>query len=244
MGYGLTLLIVIFDRSNVSRLQIFLSCSVFLILEIIVWSILFRITQNRYPESPSISIEMPKFTRVGPKSSFFLFSMDLVFVFAAFFIVNFLKRGHLDLLEGYDLLLLILIGLWAFTAVITDKFNKQQQKHGFYYLIWQWFKADAFMFAMISVVVFSFRLFEFSRFQGFAPVIVLFLIEWIFLWFYYIWYENKDTKDIETIEEVQKLHTQDDLQTDIDTDMIIQGLLKPVRDKLQKKLLPEKKRCI
>ncbi len=238
MGYCVVFIIVILGLQDFSRLQIFFTCLLSLLLEIIVWSILFRIAQNRYPKRVSLSVEIPRFTTAGSKSSFFQFGMDLIFVFIAFFTVNFLKRGTLVLLPTYDLLLLIIIGLWASTAFITGKFKKNKQQ-GFYFSLWQWLKAGVFMLAMISVIVFGFRLFEFSRFQGFAPIVLLMLIEAVFLKFYYLWYENKNSRDIESVEEVRQLQNQENLHIDTDIDKLREKLLEPLRDKLQAKLSPD-----
>lgn len=207
-------------------------------MEISIWSILFRITQKRYPKTRPLPIGIPHFTTMGSKSSFFQFGMDLLFVFIAFFTANFLKRGNFILLPSYDLLLLIFIGLWALTAFITGKFKKSNHQD-FYFSVWQWLKADILMLAMISIIVFSFRLFAFSRFQGFAPVLILLLIEIIFLKFYYLWIENKNNKDIESIEEVRQLQNQEPLPIDTDFDKLREKLLEPLRDKLKTKLSPD-----
>lgn len=237
MGYSVVFLIVILGMPNFSRLQIFFTCLTFLLMEMIVWSVLFRVAQKRYPKRASLPVEIPRLTAVGSKSSFFQFGMDLIFVFIAFFTANFLKRGTLVLLPSYDLLLLIILGLWAFTAFITGKFKKSNQQ-GFYFSLWQWLKAGIFMLTMIAAIVFGFRLFEFSRFQGFAPILLLMLIEAVFLRFYYWWYENRENKDIESIKGIQRLQNQEELVIDTDIDKLRDRLLEPVRDKLQAKLSP------
>ena len=75
MGYCVGFFIVILGMPNFSRLQIFFTCLSLLLLEIIIWSVLFRIAQQRYPKATSLPIEMPRFTAVGAKSSFFQYGI-------------------------------------------------------------------------------------------------------------------------------------------------------------------------
>ncbi len=234
MGYCVTFIIVFFGLHQYSRLQIFLVCLTFLLMEILVWSVRFRRNQARSFKDISLRIEVPRVTR-GTKSSFSQTVIDLVFVLAAFFAVNFFKRGTFALSDTYELLLMIILGLWVSTAIVTDKFSITS-RHEFYFALWQWLKAGLFMLATISVVVYGFRLFQFSRFQAYGTILVLMLIEMVFLKLYYEWLRHKGPDDIESIEEVQQLLNQEELKQETDLETIRKKLWEPVRRKLEQKL--------
>lgn len=234
MGYSMAFFIVVSGDANYSRLQIFCTCIGSLVLEILVWTLGYVNTRGRTLAGLSIPIEVPQITR-GSKSSFFLLSADLVFVFLCFFAVNFFKRGSLMLPPAYDILLLILLALWAVSAIATGKFQIRAGDE-YYLALWQWLKAGIFMLAMISVVVYGLRLFRFSRFQGFAPVLALMVIEAVFLKIYLMWQAGRKERDVESLDEVRQMIGQDDLDLEQDLYSLRLSLWEPVRDKLKDRL--------
>ena len=50
---------------------------------------------------------------------------------------------------------------------------------------WQWLKAGIVMLAVTTVVIFAFRLFEYSRFQALGTVVLLTALEGGFVCFYF-----------------------------------------------------------
>jgi hypothetical protein len=154
---------------------------------------------------------------------------DILLLPTSYFAANFIKRGNLELLPQYDKLLLLLCGLWFVSSIITKKFFVKEYK-SFYYSLWQWIKAGVLILAFISVIVFGFRLFYFSRFQVLGSILILIVLEVIFLRLYF-WLKifSNDEQDIESIDRVKTILTQEKIPLDIDIEFIRKKLFEPAR---------------
>ncbi|MCD4676353.1 MAG: hypothetical protein K8S18_10215 [Desulfobacula sp.] len=90
--------------------------------------------------------------------SYFLVGVDILLIFIAFFAANYIKRGNFNLLPHYNKLLLLVVGIWFLSSMVTNKFYIKEFKN-FSFYFWQWIKASLIMLATISVAVFGLRLF-------------------------------------------------------------------------------------
>jgi len=241
LGYCVAFLVVILGVPAFSRLQIFMTCAGLLILETILWSLVCR---KKIKLSFLSTRSEPLFSVSSlvqyNKGASFLFWTDLACLFVGFFAVNYLKRNTFVLLPAYDQLLIIIFSCWAISAFVIRKF-RPYAKTDFLFALWQWLKAIFFMVALISVAVYGFRLFQFSRFQAYGTVGALLCLEIILLRVYFLWRKDEQETDIESPDRVRQLLNQEELDIDIDHEQIRKILLESVRAKLKDNLCPENK---
>jgi len=235
--YSISFLLVFFGLTGYSRVLIFSTCLVLVIFEILAWASFYVLAVGKISIDAGQQAQHPQSKKQGEQFSYVLFCLDLFLVFAAFFIINFAKRGDFGLPPEYDKLLIILIGLWFAVSLATKKFYFNAHLN-FYFNLWQWLKAGFLILALTSVLVFGFRLFHYSRFQGFGTVLLLMVLEIIVLTFYF-WgkKESANKKNIESVDEVKKILGREALPLTYDVDKIRQKLMEPARIKLEKRLL-------
>lgn len=229
--YCVALMVVVMGLHGFSRLQVFGTCGLFFIGEVIVFSLYYVMIHRADVAYAGTDYAKPK-PKPKPKSLIVLSVSDFLLVTFIFFIVNYLKRGTFSLSPDYEKLLLIIYGLWFLTALITRKFNAGYRNY--YYAMAQWTKAVVFMAATIAVLVFAFRLFYYSRGQIFGFFVVLIMAEAVLYFVYYVRNANgKNGGDIESVEEIKAIIKQKDLSLDIDIAALRARLTRPVTDKLQ-----------
>ncbi len=152
----------------------------------------------------------------------------------AFFAVNYLKRGHFDLLPVYDRLMVMQVVLGAGAAVATRKFYVTRQRN-LYFALWQWLKAGILMMAGTGVMVYGLRLFYYSRFQGFGTVVVLMALENVALGLYFsVRKQRKAEPDIESAGQVRQMLAQERYDLNVDIETVRQRLLRPAMYKLER----------
>jgi len=201
--YLIVFSVVIFGLSRYSRVQVFATCILFFGLEILLLFVLSRHVSS--VKDVDLEADMDQEVTALQKSTFsyrFL-GLDLLLLVGAFFIVNFMKRGHLTLLPSYEFLLLTLIGLWFGVSLSTRKFNLIGQKN-LYFAIWQWIKSGFLIMAVTGVLVFGLRMFQYSRFHGFGTIVLLMGLELLALLVYFSARKEKRTdSDIESVDQVR-----------------------------------------
>lgn len=235
LTYAITFMVVVFGLATYSRLQIFSTCALLFFLECFVWSVYNRRFHRRKTDTPSFK-NLISFFKIDLNFSYLLVGMDFVCVMGSFFIVNYSKRGHLYLPHDYYKLLLLFIGLWFIASFTTGKFSVKEVRN-FYFFIWQWLKAGLLILAMMSVFVYGFRLFQFSRFQALGSVCTLMVLEFMVAGIYFRFLQEKATDpDIESIDQVKAILHQDSFPQDVDIDTIRRALMAPARNKIKKKL--------
>lgn len=233
--YLITFLVVVFGLAEYSRVHVFSTCLMFLVLDCLAWSIYNRIFNPGTVEkinfkSASASI------RIENNIVWTLVFMDLFLVFCSFFMVNYLKTGRLALLPDYSKLFVIFLGLWFVTSVMTHKFSIDRFRN-VHFFTWQWIKAGGLMLAGMTVIIFGLQLFYFSRFQELGPIVMLTVLELIMISFYYrISRGRETTPDIESVDKVRKILRQDDIPLDVNIDIIRQKLMEPAREKFKRRL--------
>ncbi len=152
--YCVALMVVIMGLHGFSRLQVFGTCGLFFIGEVILFSFCYVMIRRAKIAYAGTDSAKPKHLLVLSVSDFLLITL-------IFFIVNYFKRGTFNLSPEYEKLLLVIYGLWFVTAFITRKFAPGFRNY--YYAMAQWTKAVIFMAASMAVLVFAFRLFYYSR---------------------------------------------------------------------------------
>ena len=210
-----------------SRLQVFGTCVLFFLAEIIAFSFCYALCHGAEVAHAGTHYAQPT-----PTHAYALYIVDFLLVTLIFFMVNYLKRGTLDLSPEYQILLLIIYGLWFVTGIMTRKFSTDFRNY--YYAMAQWAKAVIFMAATMAVLIFAFRLFYYSRLQVFGFFLLLILSEAMVYFMYYVNRLNgKNGGDVESVGEIKAVIRQKKLSLDIDFDGLRSLLAKPVRDKLR-----------
>lgn len=229
--YCVALMVIVMGLYEFSRLQVFGTCGLFFIGEVIIFSFCYVMAHRAKIAFAGTDYEEPK-----PKHLLVLSGSDFFLVTFVFFIANYFKRGTFDLSPEYEKLLLVIYGLWFVTAFITKKFDPGFRNY--YYAMAQWTKAVVFMAAGMAVFVFAFRLFYYSRLQIFNFFFLLILSESVLYYVYYVFSRNgKNNGDIESIEEVKTAIKQENLSLDIDIEELRLRLARPIKDKLREVFL-------
>ena len=235
IAYCVALMVVIMGLHGFSRLQVFGTCGLFFIGEVILFSFCYVMLHRAKITYPGTDYAKPK-PKPKPKHLLVLSASDFLLVTFIFFIVNYFKRGTFVLSPEYEKLLLVIYGLWFVTAFITRKFDTGFRNY--YYAMAQWTKAVVFMAATVAVFVFAFGLFDYSRLQIFGFFFLLILAESVLYYVYYVLSRNeKNDGDIESIEEIKRAIRQENLSLDIDIERLRLRLTRPVKDKLREVFL-------
>ncbi len=160
--------------------------------------------------------------------------LDFGLLAGSFMMVNYIKRGHLHLLHGYDKLFLIIIGLWFVSSVWTKKYCLKAFRN-FYFLAWQWIKSAALTAVMLAAILYGFNLFTYSRGQAFGTILALMLLELILLFGYKVFIapESRKKEDIESIDAVKQTLMQEPLATQIDFEAVRKKMMAPAAEKVR-----------
>lgn len=234
-AYCAAVIVVMMGLTELSRVQVFGTWGLLVVQEVVVFSICW-LTGDR---SRIFNEETGK--RIREKYSFsrFLLVSDFVLIGISFFIMNYLKRGHIDLLPEYEKLLYTIWGLWLIVSLATRKYVRRPFQN-FYHAVWPWLKAVILMVAVMSIVVFGLRLFYLSRAQVFGTILVLGIFEVLFYRLYFvIGKRGKNDKDIESVADVKTILRQEDLHLEVDIEKIRRLLLEPIRAGLKDKYLKD-----
>src|SRR4030042_4898540 len=128
--YLISFVVVILGIKSYSRVQIFGTCLVMLILALPFFSVVhLRKVKERSSSEPGREGRSPLRSRI-PVS---LIVSDFVLLNAAFFAMNLFKRGTLTLLPHYEEILLIIYGLWMIASLLTKKYGV----HHFYNMYYE-----------------------------------------------------------------------------------------------------------
>ena len=227
--YCVSLMVVLMGLHGFSRLHVFGTCGLFYIGEVISYSLWYML--HRRAETTYAGMHHAKI-KIKTKTLLVVSVGDFLLVTGIFFLVNYITRGTFILSPDYEKLLLIIYGLWLFTAFMTKKFDAGYRNY--YFAMAQWAKAVIFMAASMAVLIFAFRMFYYSRGQILGFFALLILAEAILNSAYYVRnVEGEDEGDIESIDEVKGAQTQKHLPFDIDIAALRARLTRPVREKLQ-----------
>jgi Ca2+/Na+ antiporter len=155
---------------------------------------------------------------VKPEISIPLMVSDFLLLCFSFCLMNYIKRGSFRLSSEYQSILLLIVGLWLIVSNVDLKFDKNNLQN-YYYAMTACVKSVLLMGAAMSVVIFAFRLFYFSRLHIFGTFLMLLFFESMVYYFYFIFSNEKVPLDIESVEEIhdffgqKKLPVQKESQT-------------------------------
>lgn len=214
-GYLVCFMVVFMGLFAFSRLHIFGTLVLFLFGEICILTIYYLITAR--------SLEIPdekdkEGIYLQQRISWRLLFADFVLLNASFFVVNYFKRGSVNLKPGYGLLLIVIYGVWFLASLATRKFDKDSA-HNIFSALTYCIKSMALMTVTMAALVYALRLQYFSRMQIFGTFSILFFFE-IFLYVFYVITkkERASKTDIESIEEAKSFFEQEKLVSDIEHD--------------------------
>ncbi len=235
--YTISFVIVFFNLNAFSRLQVFATCLILLILNTGAWIAGHRLAAVEVGNGgEALSAGVFPFTgHARHRISYRLAAADFGLLLVSFWVINFMKRRHPALLPEYDKLLLIIIGLWFVTGLATRKYVMNGAKN-IYEIFWQWEKAGLILLAGMAVVVFALRLFHFSRFQGFGTVVLLMALESVLLLMFSGRTERRQAEDVESAEQVSRILDQEPVDTHVDIEAIRQQLMSPSSEQLENRL--------
>jgi hypothetical protein len=136
---------------------------------------------------------------------------DLGLFAVSFFLVNLLKRGSFRLITYYPELLILSIGIWLALSLFTRKYDRANFQN-FVFALAACIKTALLMGAVVSVVIFAFGLYYFSRFQIFGTLILLLFLEvgLFYLSFFLRLHRNRNG-DIESVEDMRRFLGQEAL---------------------------------
>ncbi len=219
-------LVVIFGHSYFSRLQIYGTLFIFSLLETAIyclWSI-----YNKRKDWRRVTQKTADAKEKTGYSIYLIFGDFYLFTFS-FLAVYYVKRGTLDLTDRYEQLILVLYSVWLVTSLITGKLQKGNYRN-FYYAVSPCVKASLLSMAVMSFVIFAFRLFYLSRMQTFGTLCLFFILE-VPVFFIYFKYKaiSKGGKDAETLDEIKALIRHSDESLEITG----KEVTTPVNEKLQ-----------
>lgn len=236
IAYCISIMIVVMGLTEYSRLHVFGTCGLLLIMETVTISIYyFCMGKVNIADTRDVGISVPNKSRI----SYVLLISDYLLLTIVFLLMNCLKRGTIVLSHDSENLLLIVYGLWFVTALITRKFEKSRFQR-YAYAVAACIKAFILMVVIMAVLIFAFRLFHFSRLHIFGSFFLLIIFEPILYRIYYMSsLYGRNEKDVESIEEVKSVLQQEDLSLDINVDAIRSLLNEPIRTKLQEKYLKD-----
>ncbi|MDY0222757.1 MAG: hypothetical protein RBR67_16630 [Desulfobacterium sp.] len=234
LTFSIAFVVVMFGLHGYSRVQVFSTCGVVLGLELLVWGAVVKFwgVPQVMTHGGEASDDGAQAERAGFSVKFVL--VDIGLFFAAFFAVNFMKRGYFDLLPEYEQLMVMQLVLGAAAALATQKFYVIQHRN-FYFALWQWLKAGLLLMAGTGVMVFGLGLFHYSRFQGFGTVVVLMGLEALALGVYFsVRKHRKMEPDIESVDQVRQMLTQEHYDLNVDIETVRERLMRPAIYKLQR----------
>ncbi|EMS77688.1 sugar transferase [Desulfotignum phosphitoxidans] len=239
LAFTIAFVVVMFGMVKYSRVQVFATCGVLLGLELLVWGAAVRfggVLQGTKTGEDESGDEVPA---VQDRFSVKFALVDLGLFFAAFFAVNYMKRGHFDLVAGYEQLMVMQLMLGAGAAFATQKYYVIRHRN-FYFALWQWLKAGFLLMAVTGVMVYGLRLFHYSRLQGFGTVALLMVLEAVALGVYFS--ARKDRKkegDIESVDQVRQALAQEPYDLNVDIETVRKRLMRPAIYKLQRSFQPD-----
>ncbi len=199
-AFSLSFMVVLMGLPAFSRLHIFGTFGLLFLMNIAIFSIY-------YASVGKANIAHLKKEQIEPKGkpriSIFLALGDFLLIAILFLVINYFKRGTFILSPHYEKLLLVIYIVWFVTAFITGKFDKRNFVN-YYYAIASCAKAIALMTATMSVLIFAFRLFYFSRGQIFGTFLMLMVGEAVLYYLYFILSSDRGKeRDIESLDQVK-----------------------------------------
>lgn len=200
LALSVSILLVVLGLSGFPRTQVLGTVLVYFLLELG----LFGVVYSRLKRSGRIQVEERGESRKRSSLILPLAVLDLLLLLAAFGLVHYFKRGHLELSPAYWNLLQIMLGIWIVVSWLTRKFFKSVLPN-FLSSLEVCVKSAFLMAGSLAVLVFALGLFSYSRTQIFGTLLLLLLgLEPILYGLYFAYRSNtKQEQDIESAEDIR-----------------------------------------
>ncbi len=207
--YGISFLIVFLGYTSYSRMHILGTCFLLLIWESMLYSLL-NVGGKKRSELSHLSQRVVSILKKS-RISVFLFMGDFILLTFSFYILYLIKYGTFNLTHEYEKILLLFYGLWLIASAITRKFDIHNYRN-YYFAQAAGFKALAFMGLSLSLFIFVFRLFSYSRLHIFGTLLLFGFVEILLYYFYYVLRLGGDINgDIESVEGIKDFFEQREL---------------------------------
>ena len=152
--------------------------------------------------------------RRRPRQPLHVFAIDFVLFLAAFFTVHLLKYDTLNLVDRAPQALLVLSASWLITAKWTGKFRYVPETN-ISYALSPYIKSFYIGVGIMSVIIYAWGLFSYSRTLIFGTCLLLFVLEVpVAVWRTLKRRRDTAPADIETVDEVRKFIRQHELPFD------------------------------
>jgi lipopolysaccharide/colanic/teichoic acid biosynthesis glycosyltransferase len=235
--YTLSIVIVLQGLYAFSRIQLFGTCLFLLILEMSVFSLFYFTTGKKLitknGSEYALNLRFKNF-------SLLRFFSDITAISLSFFVLNYYKRGTFELSPEYEELYLVVFALWLVSSLFTRKYERIKARN-YYYAIAPYIKSFIFATAVMSVIVFAFRMFFYSRLHIFGAFVLTLFLESLIFYIYYI-FKSKSSpdQDIETFQEVKQIIEQEDLPFELEKiNKLKNREIRSIKDKLKSFYLKE-----
>jgi hypothetical protein len=160
----LSIIIYSFEWVPLSRVIVFGSLTVFLLLEILFLS-------GNY-----ISIFMSEQMKIKKDFSFSFMLLELLLMMAAVFFVGLFKTQSMHRMEEYKLSIGMLMLLWMFTGLLVHRFKIPSERK-YAQVIYPYTKSMFVVLSIVSFFIFGFRLAHSSRLLILGSLGVFFILE-------------------------------------------------------------------
>jgi lipopolysaccharide/colanic/teichoic acid biosynthesis glycosyltransferase len=163
MLFCLSLLIVGLQMMHFSRTMAYGAIMVFLMLETV------GLALYQWARGPAAPADRPPVQAAPARLSGSLFFLDGALLAGAFYVVTYGKRGVFSLSRPYDDILLLLLGLWLISSVLTRKFNRDNFDD-FFTALGPAIKTALFMAVGLAFLIYVLRLAPISRLQTLGAI--------------------------------------------------------------------------
>ncbi|NLP11090.1 sugar transferase [bacterium] len=203
--YLVSLAIILFGAIKFSRIVVFGSLALFLLLEI-AWRNLFP---GFFPSRPSLEGRL-RFRKAA--LSVRLALADFFLLAVAFYAVDVLHTRSWHLTDRDIGIFLFLAGAWLYVVGVTTKFEKRHYKN-IYHALWPSFITPVLMAGLMSVMIFALGLFDFSRTIIFGSILLYSLSSSLLSIVYFFKRHGwTDEEDVDSLDQVVSALRQEELK--------------------------------
>jgi hypothetical protein len=201
MLFAVSLILLVTGAHNFNRFYLLGTCGGLLLAELFIAGLYYpRLYEGMQEEAAQVRHRMDH-----PYALSMVF-FDIALYSALFFLVHYLKYNTLHLELRHWQLLVIMAGIWVFSARWTGKFE-QRNHPTFYHAYEPYVKAAFILIAAAAALLYSIQILNYSRTLLFAPVALLLLLEApaVLIWHRVRSVENRrEEADIESITDLHR----------------------------------------
>jgi hypothetical protein len=199
--YSVSFLVVFLGLKSFSRLHIFGTCLVMLLLELAFFSVIRLGGRGSRVQPPNRSPD-DRSLRAPLSASLFIF--DFILLNIAFWAVNVILRGRFVLPPQYDKFILLVYGLWLLGSLLTRKFAIQNF-HNIHYALAAGVKSIVFIALSLATIIFALRLDQISCAHVLGMLLLFWFLESGLIYFFFVTKLGKDIDD-----DIESLANRDD----------------------------------